>query len=204
MAFLSKLAHQRKKKESIARLRPRQHAIKAEREKGDQETSPEGLMQALTVQRKCALPGYLGQGYVDPFDTSSIAMADSMNMYFHHCMVIFSPNRWPMLKHFYSPRIYSANSNPLRWRSGGHYVGTEVSCTASASLYWAFPGSGKHGGAGIYSWNCLIRHLNLIPTCDSISYQSYYIPESASATTCHGNSGINYILRLYCEALRGM
>ncbi|KAL3484336.1 hypothetical protein BJX62DRAFT_218849 [Aspergillus germanicus] len=98
MAFLSKLAHQRKKKESIARLRSRQHAMRAERRAhGDQgtETKKEGPIQALTLQRKCALTGYLGQGYVDPFDTSSIAMTDSMNMYFHHFRVQLAPTAIP-------------------------------------------------------------------------------------------------------------
>ncbi|KAJ0419810.1 hypothetical protein BJY00DRAFT_285557 [Aspergillus carlsbadensis] len=90
MAFLSKLAHQRRKKESVARLRSTQ------RTQGQlTATTREALSHTPLRQRGWALTGHLGQGYVDPFDTSSVAMTDSMNMYFHHFRVQVAPTTIP-------------------------------------------------------------------------------------------------------------
>ncbi|KAL3451512.1 hypothetical protein BJX65DRAFT_220312 [Aspergillus insuetus] len=91
MAFLSKLAHQRRKKESVARLRADQRT-RSQRTAATQE----GFTHALTRQgRSTDLTGYLGQGYVDPFDTSSVVMTDSMNMYFHHFRAYIAPTAIP-------------------------------------------------------------------------------------------------------------
>ncbi|KAL2802019.1 hypothetical protein BJX63DRAFT_416053 [Aspergillus granulosus] len=98
MAFLSKLAHQRRKKESIARLRSTQRT-KSQQTAATQENptqqQQEGLRQALRRQGSRVLTGYLGQGYVDPFDTSSVVMTDAMNMYFHHFRVQLAPTAVP-------------------------------------------------------------------------------------------------------------
>jgi hypothetical protein len=78
--FLSTLAHQRRKKQSIKRLK---YAIPTEKAFVTADTVP--FMQAITSQGRYSLTGYVGQGYVDPFHTRSVPMNDSMNMYFHHC-----------------------------------------------------------------------------------------------------------------------
>jgi hypothetical protein len=78
--FLSRLAHQRRKKQSIDRLK---YAKSIGNGHGLADREP--FMQALTNQGRFSLTGYVGQGYVDPFHTRSVPMNDSMNMYFHHC-----------------------------------------------------------------------------------------------------------------------
>ncbi|CEN61055.1 hypothetical protein ASPCAL07722 [Aspergillus calidoustus] len=90
MAFLSKLAHRRRKKESIQRLKATQRANNQQL-----ATSEDLVMQGATRQGAWKLNGYLGQGYVDPFDTSSVAMTDSMNLYFHHFRVQVAPTAIP-------------------------------------------------------------------------------------------------------------
>lgn len=79
--FLSRVAHQKRRKQSIERLKHSQRTEKYYRTADTKEL----FMQALTSQGRCALTGYVGQGYVDPFQTRSVPMTDSMNMYFHHC-----------------------------------------------------------------------------------------------------------------------
>jgi hypothetical protein len=109
MAFLSKLAHRRRKKESIQRLKTSQRA------NNQQLTTSEDLvMQGATRQGAWTLNGYLGQGYVDPFDTSSVAMTDSMNLYFHHCVFIPDHRRGRYhANHLYSSGPGSANGDSL-------------------------------------------------------------------------------------------
>jgi hypothetical protein len=83
-AFLSKIAHQRRKQEAIDRLGlscSTSRWISQNDEQHDQETRnvKENPTQVVT---------YMSQSYGDPFCTFSLPMSDSMNMYFYHC-------RWP-------------------------------------------------------------------------------------------------------------
>jgi hypothetical protein len=78
--FLSRLAHQRRKKQSIERLK---YAKPTKKYYGTADTVP--FMQAIASEGRYSLTEYVGQGYVDPFQTRSVPMNDSMDMYFHHC-----------------------------------------------------------------------------------------------------------------------
>lgn len=66
-AFLSKAAHQRKKKEAIERL----NYIQGTKGRQTTGTDTESFTQRRTRQSRLALTGYSGQDYVDPFDASS-------------------------------------------------------------------------------------------------------------------------------------
>ncbi|KAJ0425200.1 hypothetical protein BJY00DRAFT_274956 [Aspergillus carlsbadensis] len=84
-AFLSKQTHQKRKQESIKRLKysrplwkntPQESTRIQRSSPSESDESSQGDIGPLTR--------YVGQGYVDPFDTASIQMTDAMNMYFHH------------------------------------------------------------------------------------------------------------------------
>ncbi|KAL2844089.1 hypothetical protein BJY01DRAFT_248334 [Aspergillus pseudoustus] len=94
MAFLSKVAHQRRKRESVERLKHTRSTKTPENTPGDEEE--ERSMHAVTTQGRVALTGYMGQGYVDPFNARPVRMTDSMNMYFHHFVVQVSPTTIPL------------------------------------------------------------------------------------------------------------
>ncbi|KAL2841778.1 hypothetical protein BJX68DRAFT_270962 [Aspergillus pseudodeflectus] len=96
-AFLSKQTHQRRKQESIKRLkysRPLWKNVSQERNQlqrsspSDSDESSQGDVGPLTK--------YVGQGYVDPFDTASIQMTNAMNMYFHHYRDRVAPSAFPI------------------------------------------------------------------------------------------------------------
>jgi hypothetical protein len=88
-AFLSKVAHQRRKQESINRLKYSRPFSNNVSQEGNppQRTAPSeaNSMQVPTKRGIWSLTRYVGQGYVDPFDTYSVPMTDAMNMYFYHC-----------------------------------------------------------------------------------------------------------------------
>ncbi|GAM43110.1 hypothetical protein TCE0_044r17654 [Talaromyces pinophilus] len=67
-AFLSKVSHQRRKKESIERL----HCIRDTKGCQGTGTATESFKEAPTRQSRLALTGYLGQDYMGPFDANSV------------------------------------------------------------------------------------------------------------------------------------
>ncbi|GFF34852.1 hypothetical protein IFM51744_02589 [Aspergillus udagawae] len=99
-AFLSKLAHQRRKQESINRLKYSRPFSNNVSQEGNppQRTAPSeaNSMQVPTKRGICSLTRYVGQGYVDPFDTYSVPMTDAMNMYFYHYRVRVVSSAYPL------------------------------------------------------------------------------------------------------------
>ncbi|KAL2794742.1 hypothetical protein BJX66DRAFT_325100 [Aspergillus keveii] len=84
-AFLSKQTHQKRKQESINRLRYSRPLWKnVLQERNQLERSSPSNSDESSQGEIGPLTQYIGQGYVDPFDTASVHMTDAMNMYFHH------------------------------------------------------------------------------------------------------------------------